>query len=135
MPPIQILVVDDEPMQGKLLELSLLRIPKVIKVAVKPMQITVALNGEAALQLVEAGLRPDLLVTDLVMTGMDGIQLIRTLFERLPNAKPRTILITAMSRPELKENAAAGCELYLTKPVRAEVLCQQVIELCPEFIA
>src|SRR5579885_1416377 len=56
---------------------------------------THATGGRAALDLVEAGLRPALIVTDLMMPQMDGARLIGALRAILGRAMPPVILMTA----------------------------------------
>jgi len=50
--------------------------------------VTVAESGNQALQLVEReGIKPDIVVTDVVLPGMSGADIVRRLREFLPNLK------------------------------------------------
>jgi CheY-like chemotaxis protein len=48
-------------------------------------------SAEEAMRLVGQGLRPDVLVTDHLMPGMDGVELARVLMEQLPSLRPLVI--------------------------------------------
>ncbi|MFO0762340.1 MAG: response regulator [Byssovorax sp.] len=79
-------------------------------------QIKAANDGEAALRLIEASPRAiDLLITDITMPGMSGLELIvaaRRVSPRLP-----VIVITAYSTPDVRrEVAQRGSIEYLEKP-------------------
>ena len=77
-----------------------------------------ARSGEAALAMIDAGLRPDLMVTDQLMDGMTGDALARAARHRLPNLPVLVISgyadMDALS-PDLPR---------LAKPFRAEALAQ-----------
>ncbi len=75
----KILVIEDEPALRKLCATILKR---------ANYQVTVAANGGEALLLVEENkLRPDLVITDMVMPGMSGKVLVGRLRKRLPDLK------------------------------------------------
>ncbi len=74
-----ILVVEDEPSLRKLCE----RMLKSLN-----YKVTTAINGREALRLIEEGkLRPDLIITDVVMPEMGGKALIDSLQILLPDLK------------------------------------------------
>ncbi|SDT52683.1 two-component system, response regulator YesN [Paenibacillaceae bacterium GAS479] len=78
-----------------------------------------AYSGEEALEQA-AGLKPDLILTDIVMPGMGGIELIRELRERLPRTE--FIILSAYSEfATAREAIAMGVFEYLVKvPLREE---------------
>ncbi len=78
-------------------------------------------SGAAALQAVQAR-RPDVVITDLRMDGMDGINLLATLQEKHPGLP--VILITAHGTiPDAVRATQGGALAFLTKPVdRTELL-------------
>jgi CheY-like chemotaxis protein len=71
----KVLLVDDE---------ELVRISTADMLADLGYSVVEAHSGEEALRLVEYGLRPDLLVTDHLMPGMNGTDLTRALRAKLP---------------------------------------------------
>ena len=81
-------------------------------------------DGQAALELFEK--EPiDLLVTDIRMPRMDGLELIRNVRERYPDA--HCILLTAYGEFEYAQQAIRlGVENYLLKPVAKEEFEQNV---------
>jgi two-component system cell cycle response regulator DivK len=75
-------------------------------------------SAEAALELLEKEARPDLVLMDVQLPGMDGLSLVRLL-----KADPQTAAIPiiaisahAMSR-DIEQARAAGCVDYITKPI------------------
>jgi signal transduction histidine kinase len=84
--------------------------------------VVTAADGEAGLQQARA-LRPDLVVTDLMMPGMSGDQLVAALrsdnaFDAMP-----ILLLTARDDDALRERLLqAGAQDYLTKPFRPQEL-------------
>ncbi|GAB4487867.1 MAG: sigma-54 dependent transcriptional regulator [Thermodesulfovibrionales bacterium] len=106
-----ILVVDDEPLQREIL--------KTILEDAGHETITAA-SGEEALKLAEKYL-PDIMLTDLKMEGMDGIELISTLSESA--TAPTMIIMTAHGTiPTAVEAIKKGAFDYLAKPLDKETL-------------
>lgn len=101
-----ILVVDDEKSVALSIERSLRQV----------YQVRVANSATEALKIVRR-VRPDLIVLDIMMPGMDGIEFCRELrrdatFELIP-----ILFLTARGRIEDKlEGLEAGADDYLTKP-------------------
>jgi len=75
---LEILVVEDEPSVRRLVDLAL---------AGAGHSVRSAANGAKAMEVLEAGHLPDLLVTDVVMPGMRGPELARRLRLRSPSLK------------------------------------------------
>lgn len=89
-----------------------------------------ASNGREGLELCLRS-PPDLVITDLVMPEMDGIELIRTLRKMLPTLPVIAVsggLSTAASsaRPILNAAKALGAAAVLPKPFRAHDLCRAI---------
>ena len=77
-------------------------------------------SGEAAVALV-AGVVPDLILMDITMTGMDGLEATRRLKELVPQVK--ILVLTVHSDKQFFfEMLAAGADGYVTKQVAAEEL-------------
>ena len=69
-----------------------------------------------------AAQRPDCLVLDLHMPGMSGLQVLRSLKQKLP-----TVIITAHDEPETREQClAAGACAYLRKPLEDRLLLNAI---------
>src|SRR5512144_858508 len=88
-----------------------------------------AADGEEALQQVTT-FRPAIVVTDLVMPRMDGLQLLRTLREQASDAS--VLILTAQGTVETAVEAIkVGAYDYLTKPVdpqRLKILLNKIVE-------
>jgi two-component system chemotaxis response regulator CheY len=82
-----------------------------------------ASSGDAGLKLLNGGLKPDLLITDLNMPGMNGIEFIKEV-RKLPNLRfmPILFLTTESQQSKRDEAKAAGASGWLVKPVNAEQL-------------
>jgi CheY-like chemotaxis protein len=80
-----------------------------------------ALNGYAALKLARE-FRPEIVFVDLVMPGLDGVELIRRLKKEFGEAV-RIIAVTAYGTDKDRERTTkAGCELHLLKPVEPRLI-------------
>ncbi len=112
-----ILVVDDNPTNLKLIRVLL---------AGEGYEVRTAGDAEEALAALQ-GFRPRLVLMDLQLPGMDGLELTRRL-----KADPgtRDILIVALTAYAMKgdeEKAReAGCDGYLAKPIDTRTLPAQV---------
>lgn len=87
---------------------------------------------ESAEQAIEAvrDVEYGLVLTDLRMPGMDGIELIRRLRDNPRTAKARLLLVTAFGRRQDRENAEkAGADGFITKPVRPSQLLDSLVDL------
>jgi two-component system response regulator HydG len=109
--PVRVLVADDEASARTGLA-TLLR--------AEGFEVFLAEDGVAALAKVEE-LAPDVLVTDLRMPNMDGLELLRRAREQLPELV--VILATAVTDIETAVQAMhAGAEHYLAKPLQFDEL-------------
>lgn len=105
----RLLIVDDEPKMGALLARSLEREGYAVEATTKPAE---------ALERLKVG-DIDVLITDLRMPGMDGLELL----QRAKAIAPQTdvILMTAFASVETaREALTRGAVDYLVKPVSAE---------------
>ena len=89
-----------------------------------------AANGEEALKLITS-FRPAIVVTDMVMPRMDGMQLLKALVDDADQVK--VIMLTAQGSVETAVEAVkVGAEDYLTKPVdpqKLRLLLQRIAEM------
>jgi CheY-like chemotaxis protein len=112
-----ILVVDDNPTNLKLLSFILTS---------KGYDIRTAVDAESALAVLES-FRPRLILMDIQLPGMDGLELTRRL-----KADPATrdVVIVAVTASAMKgdeERArAAGCDGYIAKPIDTRNLADSV---------
>lgn len=78
-----------------------------------------ATNGKAAVTLVQTT-KPDLVILDIKMPEMDGLEAARRIMAQRPTA---IVMLTAYSQRDLIEQAtAAAVFAYLVKPVKEELL-------------
>ena len=111
----RVLVVEDDEDNRRIVEAAL---------ASAGYSVTGVADGKAALEACEAA-RPDVVVLDLGLPGLDGWETARRL---KAGANPPPILaLTAMALPGDEERARrAGCDDVLTKPCRAAELRDRV---------
>ena len=115
--PPRILVVDDMPANLHILELRL---------AAQGYEVVTATDGEAALARAREA-QPDLILLDVMMPKLDGLEVCRRL--RADSAFPFTpiIMITAKADPkDVVAGLEAGGDEYLTKPVDQVALVARV---------
>ncbi len=85
-------------------------------------QVEYAINGYAAVEMA-ARMRPDFVLLDLGLPGLDGFDVCRRLKADPSTASARIIALTAYAQDEYRlASKAAGCELHLLKPVSVRVL-------------
>jgi two-component system KDP operon response regulator KdpE len=110
----RILVVDDETQITRVLRTSL---------SSQGYDIRVANDGETALEIMKDW-TPDLVITDLSMPNMDGLELCRRL---RPKAKFPIIVLSVRGEERTKVQALdAGADDYVTKPFGIEELLARV---------
>ena len=90
-------------------------------------RVETAANAEAALDKLSAGISLDLLITDLNMPGMNGIELIREV-RKLPAYKfvPILFLTTESQQSKKQEAKAAGASGWIVKPATADELLSTI---------
>ena len=86
-----------------------------------------AANAEVALEKFNASVKVDLLVTDLNMPGMNGIELIREV-RQLPSYKfmPILFLTTESQQARKLEAKAAGASGWIVKPTTTDELLNTI---------
>ena len=116
MDSIRVLVVDDSPM-----------VYKAVKKAVEPEGFEVvdhAMNGKEGLEKIEL-LKPDVVILDVTMPIMDGIETATALFGKNPEAK--VIMLSAMGDEEITSQAKKiGIKVFLTKPFKPDELVKSI---------
>jgi len=132
MPAPKILVVDDQPINVQLLKRKLEK---------EGIEVSTAYSGQEALARVEEN-RPDLILLDVMMPDMDGIEVCMRLQASKASRAIPIIFVTARNNKEGKlEGLAVGAVDYITKPIDldetlARVQTQlRVVEINREMIA
>lgn len=104
----KILVVDDEQ---SLVNLCLLILEQA------GYKVRGAFNGKQALQMVGDEM-PDLILLDVMMPGMDGIEVCRRIRELMPEQRPYILMYTADDRQYTKtESINAGATDFISKDI------------------
>jgi CheY-like chemotaxis protein len=107
-PEHHILVADDEPHIGRIIKMKLEQ---------GPFRVSVAEDGEQALQEIRAHDDLELLVLDLMMPGMSGMDVLEKLREEGRTDDLPCIVLTALGEEEQQHRAIAlGAREFLTKP-------------------
>lgn len=84
--------------------------------------VTVAADAEAALDAIELQ-HPDLVLMDIQLPGIDGLELVRRLRADVTSRHLLIIAVTAYAMKGDEERAlAAGCDHYITKPIDTRAL-------------
>ncbi len=85
-------------------------------------------TGEAALELFDAGTRPDLMILDIMLPGMDGFQVAKDLRSRMVFVP--ILMLTARGRSQdVLEGFGAGADDYLPKPFELSILIARIHSL------
>ena len=86
-----------------------------------------ATSGDDALRQLNTGVKPDLIITDLNMPGMNGIEYIKQV-RLMPTFKfvPILFLTTESQQSKRAEAKAAGASGWLVKPVTADELTSTI---------
>jgi len=111
---VSVLVVEDEPNIADFIRRGLVY---------KGYTVNVARSGEEALELAQQHL-PDLVILDLMLPGMDGVDVCRRL--RAADAVPIIMLTARDSLSDKVAGLEAGADDYITKPFAFEELLARV---------
>jgi two-component system response regulator AtoC len=114
-----ILLVDDEP--------GMLRYIRTL-LEVDDYKVHTASTGEEALERVQKGLQPDLVLLDLLMPGIDGLQTLEQLRQIRPGTKVVMLSCVSDTR-KVVQAIRLGAHDYLTKPFQKAEL-DAVIDQC-----
>lgn len=116
---MNILIVDDDPGNLNALKAHLARYGH---------RVETTDRGQKALETIarahKSGTPPDLLVTDLKMPGMDGMELLRSVHTQWPHIAK--VLMTAYGGRRIRESALNFRAEYLEKPFSPELLIQKM---------
>jgi two-component system, cell cycle response regulator DivK len=115
----KILIVEDVEYNRELL----------VQLLEEDYEILTAVDGAAGIEMA-AGERPDLILMDLSLPGVDGWEATRRLKARPETAAIPVIALTAHAMQGDEERArACGCDDYLTKPIDEDQLFEKLAQL------
>jgi len=121
--PIRVLVVEDNPLNLKLVRDVLLR---------AGFEVIEARSGEEGVAQARA-CTPDMILMDLQLPGIDGIQAMRMIREDPGGTDIPIVALTAFAMSEDRERALrSGFDGYLSKPISVRDLPRQISEFLPE---
>ena len=114
-----ILLVDDEP-----------HVLEVLKVTLEDFgfQLLEAEDGPTALQMARER-KPDLVILDVMLPNMSGLEVCRTLREESGDSLPVILLTARSGEDDEKAGYEAGADRYLTKPFSPLTLQTEVVKL------
>lgn len=122
MNPRHVLVVDDEPDIALIAEACLIEFGG--------MAVQIARSGPEALARV-ARSRPDVVLLDVMLPGMDGLAVLRALQRDPATANLPVILMTARTHSSALAELHELCPLgVIVKPFDPLALAQEVLDLC-----
>ena len=112
-----ILVVEDEDDIAELIRYNL---------ATERFDVTVAASGEKAVEAAKRN-RPDLILLDLMLPGMNGLEVCRTLKRDAATSSIPIVMVTARGEEsDIVAGLELGAEDYVTKPFGIKVLLARV---------
>jgi len=113
----QILVVDDDPVTSKLVTLLLRR---------EGYEVIAARGSAAGLRVLNE-IRPNLVILDIMMPGMDGFEFCRLLRQEYRSEELPVLMFSALGRPsDQRRGFEVGADDYLIKPVNSRDLIDRV---------
>ena len=119
MKGIKVLVVEDNVVNQKLARTLL---------TLAGFEVQVADGGAAALEMLST-FHPRVILTDIQMPGMDGLELTRIIKGREDLRDVRVVALTAYAmRGDKDRFLAAGCDGYIPKPIDVKTFAQTVAD-------
>lgn len=115
-PAVRVLVVDDHPDLLSMLDIMMQR---------RSYEVKTASSGNEALQLAP-DFAPHVVVSDISMPGMDGLQMMQLLREQLQAIPFRSIALTGHDSAANDDTQNAGYDAQLPKPVEFEQLFEMI---------
>jgi len=116
----RILIVEDNPENMRLLEMVL---------RAKNYTLLKATDGEEALDMAMRE-RPDLIIMDIQLPKMNGLEVTRKLRETPAFSHTPIIAVTAYAMKGNKERVIeSGCDAYLSKPISTRELPEMIAEM------
>ena len=120
--PKKILVVDDNLDTRELAHLHL---------TTEGFIVVVASDGREGLYLAGAE-RPDLIITDISMPGLDGVEMVKRVRQQSELKNVPILVLTAMGREEIDQAIRAGANRAMNKPILLDALTDDIREMLAE---
>jgi DNA-binding response OmpR family regulator len=115
--PARILVVEDDPVILRLLEVNL---------GLEGFEVETAARGEEALEMAKKA-PPALILLDVMMPGLSGWEVARKLKDESSTAEVPVILLSARAQEEdRRRGQELGVEAYVTKPFDPSELAEMI---------
>ena len=115
---MRVLIAEDDPVSGKILERNLTK---------WGYDVVVTHNGEEAWQALQRSDAPALAILDWMMPKMDGIEVCRRVRELVTPSPPYLILLSAKDgKEDIVVGLSAGANDYVGKPFDRAELCARV---------
>ena len=112
-----ILIVEDEPDINELLYISLEK---------NNYTVSKSFDGEAGLKIARKSI-PDLILLDLMLPGINGIDLCKLLNSDKKTSEIKIIMLTALSQEnDIVKGLESGADDYVTKPFSVKVLIARI---------
>jgi DNA-binding NarL/FixJ family response regulator len=118
---IRVLITDDQPRARQSLRALLATLPQTL-------EISEAVNGREAIDAIEA-FKPDLVILDVRMPVMDGLEATLTIKEHWPETK---IIIYSMYPEYSGTSLKSGAELFINKSDPPEKLLTEITRIMSE---
>ncbi len=116
----KILIADDDELLRKLVE---------HKLRMRGLTVVEAADGEEALHKI-ASEKPDLVILDGMMPGIDGFEVLRKIRENEATKSLRVVLLTARRmESDVVSGLTLGADEYITKPFLPEELLARIVRL------
>ena len=115
--PAKVLLVEDDPVILRLLEVNF---------ELEGFDVVLARDGQEGIEQARAA-RPDLVISDIMMPNVSGLELVTTLKADAATADIPIILLSAKAQSaDLKAGMEAGADDYVTKPFEPLELVDRV---------
>ncbi|MCH8550387.1 MAG: response regulator [Natronospirillum sp.] len=89
-------------------------------------------NAEEGIKLLESGMKPDLIISDLNMPGMNGIEFVKKVRTMTGMRFTPILMLTTESQQARRDEARqAGATGWLVKPVQGDQLMQVIRKVLP----
>ncbi len=113
----KILIVDDEPANIKILSQALKT----------DYLVSFAINGGDAIALIDSEIKPDIILLDIMMPGMNGYEVCSLIKDKPETANIPVIFISALAaNEEMKKGLSLGAVDYIQKPFHPATVKEQI---------